>query len=876
MSHYTNSKVFLVTCVLALSCSAVWAVDLAALSGWDIVVSPTAPTSEIYAAQELQSFLSQAGAPTLPIVTSISQPSYHIFVGYSTAMAGSNVAFSVAGFDAEKLQIMIGSNNIAIAGGVPRGTLYGVYTFLEDYLGVRFLTVDHTYVPVMGSQLLVGSLSRSYQPPFGKHRACPNQQMYENHVFATRARTTNVTSDPALGGKTSWKIATSSFYKQVPYDTYGPSHPEYFALWDGVRQSTYMFTNLCMTNTSVKNIITDYIMQEIQNPANSWRYNFDVVQNDNLQLYCTCSACRAIDETSAHMAALLKLVNSVATTITASYPNAYVNTQAYGFSRKPPANVSPGSHVVIELCSIEACQLHSFNDPTCPTNASFLSDLQGWHNKCTNDNLFMWTYGCSFYDTLLPYPNLYVFKPNIQTANSNGVKGMFIQLYWGITDDIGIGDLRNYLIYKLMWNPSLDTDTLIDEFVNLQYGNAAPYVRQYIDRLHNYYSSAGTHNCSNISGQWALPVDYDMSQAGVNDFKLAINAAENSTIKDRVEKASVSAYRAAIDDVWKLPAGTVIQQSAAAYLKPLCVEFFRLCDKFGVEVSVHKTRIYGILAASLPYPDTNSRFEDNFNDRASLSILNGTNGWVDSYDISGNICKQAQINANRQAVEKSSDWGTGIAAGAGRNISGEVSSSKYEVRMCFYGQVPASGYYDLSRFSIGDNSLIQSTPYASRNCNQVYIDAKNRAVFLVTVRNGEAEWSEALVWDLESLVWGEVRITVDMDTGIASAWWHDVEDTNLNPMGDGLWTKFGDFPGTIPYTTPTAASFSLRDYARADNFRSGYDPASCAEAISQGYTLFSDFNGDCKVDFADTALMSLEWLRCMDPADETCETPWWN
>jgi len=41
---------------------------------------------------------------------------------------------------------VVAKNNIAILGGAP-GTLYGVHTFLEDYLGVRFLKADITHVP---------------------------------------------------------------------------------------------------------------------------------------------------------------------------------------------------------------------------------------------------------------------------------------------------------------------------------------------------------------------------------------------------------------------------------------------------------------------------------------------------------------------------------------------------------------------------------------------------------------------------------------------------------------------------------------------------------------------------------------------------------
>ena len=49
----------------------------------------------------------------------------------------SPVGFGIDEFDPEDLRIIIREGNIAIAGGRPRGTLYGVYTFLEDYFFIN-------------------------------------------------------------------------------------------------------------------------------------------------------------------------------------------------------------------------------------------------------------------------------------------------------------------------------------------------------------------------------------------------------------------------------------------------------------------------------------------------------------------------------------------------------------------------------------------------------------------------------------------------------------------------------------------------------------------------------------------------------------------
>jgi hypothetical protein len=120
-------------------------VDLASLRDWDIVVAEGAQPAVLFAAEELQSLFEKASGVRLSVMTRAERPDRHVFIGWSDAMGKSNAGFDVGNLGAEDLRIVVRDANITIAGGGPRGTLYGVYTFLEDYLGVRFLTVDHTH-----------------------------------------------------------------------------------------------------------------------------------------------------------------------------------------------------------------------------------------------------------------------------------------------------------------------------------------------------------------------------------------------------------------------------------------------------------------------------------------------------------------------------------------------------------------------------------------------------------------------------------------------------------------------------------------------------------------------------------------------------------
>jgi len=577
-------------------------VDLAKLQGWDIVVAKDAIESEKYAAKEFQGFFEQASGLQLPIVHDTNSPQHHIFIGSGKAMQASGVGFSVADFGPEDLRIVVRNENIAIAGGVPRGTLYGVYTFLEDYVGVRFLTANHTYVPPVGSYRLVAPVDRFYHPPFGKVRIAGYLMPWQNPVFGVRTRTSSLsTSDEKLGGVTPYGVINHTFYRQLPAEKYAKDHPEYFCLFDGERLTdpgTHLQgNNPCYASPDVLDIITKSVLDEIEGPKGlaAGRLNYAVSQNDSAWTYCRCDKCAAIDKREgSSMGVLLDFVNKVADRVAAVHPNVNVGTLSYFYSRKPPATIKPRSNVEIWLCSIECCQMHALNDPNCPENVMFMRDLERWRKIA--DHLSFWTYNVNFYDYLLPYPNLRAIEANVRLLAEFGGEGVFMQC--SDKSSTEMSDLRCYVISSLLWDPSRNVDQLVDEFTRLHYGNAAPCVRQFINRVQNHYRAAGTHNASNMAGRWDLPVDLNVAMAGVDDFERAVKAAENETVRLRVEEASICAYRAAIEPVWKLGKDEKIDAKTAGQMRPLAAKFFSLCKEYGLSdlVAAKQQSIEAILA----------------------------------------------------------------------------------------------------------------------------------------------------------------------------------------------------------------------------------------------------------------------------------------
>ena len=532
----------------ALSAAALWTgcskptVTVESLRTWRIVVSQNAIPSERYAAEEFQTLFEQATGVRLPIVHRSDSPTGNVFIGESDQMRDSDVGFSTEKFGEEELEFRLKRDNLAIAGGRPRGTLYGVYEFFERALGARFLTKDHTYFPPDVSTRKV-QCDRWHVKPVFLYRNVYFGEIRRNPKFATRLRVNTVTDSAKYGGRTSQQLINHSFYKLVPVSKYGKEHPEYYALVNGERKLDMWGggPQLDVSNPELVEVVTRAILEEIAAHPD-WR-NYSVSQNDNDQ-YCHCDSCEAINRREGTpMGAHLRFVNRVARRVAEKYPDKWIGTLAYWYTRKPPKHIKPAPNVQIQLADIECCRLHPITDPTCPRNAPFRQELEDW-SKIARE-LYVWTYATDFRYYDLPIPNLKSIGPNIQFYASHNVKGVFEQ---GNGNTLGgeMSDLRNYVIARCLWNPKLNSWELAKEFCDLHYGKAAPIIWEYLNFEHEWVERHGDHPTC-FANPRMLGLNREFALKALDYFRRALAAAENETVRRRVEKISITAYRAMLE-----------------------------------------------------------------------------------------------------------------------------------------------------------------------------------------------------------------------------------------------------------------------------------------------------------------------------------------
>ena len=133
-------------------------------SAYSIAISRDASLSERRGSEELQRFIEEMSGAYLPIVTDEQKASGNlILVGKSDYLDSFGLQIPYASLGAEGFAIKTAANHLVIAGGRQRGTMYGVYTFLEK-LGCRWFATDVSRIPRLPT-LTVQPLDEITNPP---------------------------------------------------------------------------------------------------------------------------------------------------------------------------------------------------------------------------------------------------------------------------------------------------------------------------------------------------------------------------------------------------------------------------------------------------------------------------------------------------------------------------------------------------------------------------------------------------------------------------------------------------------------------------------------------------------------------------------------
>ena len=491
---------------------------------YSIALSSSASPSEKWAAEEVRHWLKEISGADFPIVSLEQSKSPRIIVGFNNVIQQKTGMQPPADTD-ETYYYKNDGEDLLIYGGRHRGSMYGVMSFLENELGCRWYTPRVSIIPKRSK--LAFSLMGHSESPGVRVR---NDFYYEafDPVWAARNKMNGSMGLPDQPGgvESYWSVHT--FYPLVPPAEFFDTHPEYYSLLNGKRVPHN--AQLCLSNPDVLAIVKDRIRKQMREHPEYLIY--DVSQNDYYNP-CECDKCQAIvKREGSESGIMIWFVNQVAEAVEKEFPDKFIGTLAYQYTRSAPKTIRPHNNVVVRFCSIECCFAHDFK--TCPENKSFMTDLTTWSKQAPH--LYIWDYVVNFSHYLMPYPNFAVLQSNIRTFRENKSIGIMEQAAYQSRGG-EFAELRAYLISRLLWNPDIDTQQVIDDFMYGYYGRAGKFVKQYFDLTQGLVRS-DTH-----IGLGLEPVDKIFSEKFIDEslaiFKEAAKVADSEDILHRVEMAKL-------------------------------------------------------------------------------------------------------------------------------------------------------------------------------------------------------------------------------------------------------------------------------------------------------------------------------------------------
>ena len=443
------------------------------------------------AVSELQTYIEKSSGALLPYVTEDELPedANAIFLGDTNKAA--TLQKDMDSVFEDGFWLTSDGENFFILGEDNRGTLYGVYTFLEDYLGVRWFTPTLEVVPENEDVVIDKNLDRLVEPSFAVRR---NSCVGTSDAYRAKMKT-NVSfyyEAEEYGGAMRFVLWDVTLDRLVP-DSLFSEHPEYFAMnTDGTRTTDHV----CLSHPDVLNIAIENGRKYIEECT----YGADHIhigQKDNSN-YCHCENCEALyAQYGAISAPTILFTNAFADALDDEYPDFTFTFYSYNETAAPPTDLSLrcNDNVVPVLCGLhQACRSHPLTECGATdrqqTGFDEFMNLYGDHEATVAEQFRVWAeisernyiydYTINFLFSAQFFSNFETMQPTMQFMHDLGITGYVYNC--GDGHSAAFNELRNYLLCKLQWDVNADVEYHMIDFMNAYYGEAAtPYIKEILD-----------------------------------------------------------------------------------------------------------------------------------------------------------------------------------------------------------------------------------------------------------------------------------------------------------------------------------------------------------------------------------------------------------
>ena len=457
-------------------------------SEFSIAVAENADDCIMTAAEEMQTYIEKISGARLPVISEnqLADGAKAVVLG-ETELEKEITQVDRTAIGADGFLLYSDGDYLLIAGGDSRGTLYGVYTLLEDYLGVRWFTPELEVVPESKDVIVDANLNKTVQPSFAIRR---NDTAGTSDAYRARTKM-NVSFHYEMeefGGALTYVLWDVTFDKLVP-DSLFAEHPEYFALSaDGKRTTDHV----CVSHPEVLTVAVENARKAILADTKNAKY-IHIGQKDNSN-YCLCESCTALYEKYGSVSApTILFTNAFADALDDEFPDFTFTFYAYGETDRPPADLTLkcNPNVVPVLCGLhKACRSHPLTECGAQDGNETFMNLYGENEPAIAQDFANWVkiadrtliydYTINFLNTAQFFSNFETMQPTMKYMHDIGITGYVYNC--GDGHYAAFNDLRNYLLRKIQWDVDCDVEYHMMDFIKAFYGEkAAPYIKEIID-----------------------------------------------------------------------------------------------------------------------------------------------------------------------------------------------------------------------------------------------------------------------------------------------------------------------------------------------------------------------------------------------------------
>lgn len=480
------------------------------VSSYKIVIPAKPSDNVVFASEELQTFFAEATGVKLPIISEKAAAGTENMISLGNTTVAKALGVKVTEKDdigtTGYVMKTVGSSVAIVSNpsgawdgtGDDEGVINGVYDFLYDAVGFKVYADDEiayekkTTVPLYKYDLAV-------RPSFDL-RSLMYVNLTEDGTYARRMRLFNMYN--ATDGTAYRVVFTKRNHTIV--NLLGNEaenrklHPDWYAT-DGKNVC-------CMAGPELETAVAESIIENFYKTDTKFVY-FRMSETDN-SAGCSCSECLKYEEMYGSYAGLMisfynKILAKVKAWVAANQPGREVRFLAYAYAQtqQPPMKKDANGHYTSEPAHedvIPADGLYiqyaplgmDFSEPITKSgsNANIYEQYQHWKILC-GDKLYTYSYDTNFMTNLANFPNFEVSGQHMKFFDELGVDMYYSQ---GASDSRtpNFSQMRIFVESQLMWNTKKDYDTLVNEFMQHYYRDAAPAMRKVYDLIRKTYADA--------------------------------------------------------------------------------------------------------------------------------------------------------------------------------------------------------------------------------------------------------------------------------------------------------------------------------------------------------------------------------------------------